>query len=1022
MHRRSVITGFVLLGLLAAAGAGAQTQQPMTAGVIPVVAHLVGLNGSFWTTDLYVTQSAGGAAAQVRLTVLNPGGPGWSRDIVLPAANGATVVTDVVRFVNAAIPDGKYVLGWDATQPVVVTSRTFTTEGAKTYGQGTGSLAPGSGFGTNGTVRLPAPMDDGGHRVNVGVANAGGAAQQFTVTALDATGAILHSWGLSVAPHEVQQLRVNEAGSGAGSVTVRCTSRCDGNAYAYMSVVVNSSNDASFTYAAATADGGEVAPIQTARDTQGTWYVTGGTLYDVFEAMGYAVATDRLWQIETYRRSSRGTLAEVFGSSQLSTDVFVRTISYSEAELVAGYDALDGESRTMIKAYADGINRRIAEVRDDSSLLPFEFKAVGAQLGLLFVPADWTVTDLLAWMAMLQRQFDPEALATGQLDSAALMQELAATYPAEYQNMFDDLRWLNDPEAQTYVPASGGGMAASVRPALPPVNARSIPDTRAAARNLSSLMATVDENLTRIGAKVKMGSYGWTVSGSKTASGRPIIYSGPQMGFPVPSIVLEGSIVGGGLVISGMSVPGIPGIIIGRTPHHAWAMQVGHAHTTDYYLDDQSAAQLHRMETIRVAGGADVTIPVFRTPHGPVVNPMPFVPGQTSGPVVAWKYAHWGYEFDIVKAFLDLGRAQSMDQFGAAIERVAVSQNFPYSDRDGNIAYWMSGRDPVRAAGADPRLPQRGDGTQEWPQPVRLKPRSTDRNTPVGYYAGWNNKSNANYDNSTNNLGYAYGPYHGAHVLYDYLSTHDQMTFEELRDLAQHVATTDCFALRRGIAWQFLGPYFAAAVQSDPNASRTAALAMLDAWDGHFVAGGSSQWVAGTLKADAWVLAEEWAKEVIKLTFEDELGARATPSGTLLNVLLHGLKGSGSGIVNKVDWFADRSASGKPTTANGLIVLALDNALARLGAQPWDQARGTIPFNHTLIGKVHEMPYANRSTYAHCIEYGPNGPTRIESMFPLGESGTILMSGQGTPVFDANFFTMAPYFDAFMPRSYPLFP
>ncbi len=1022
MQEKRTANWLVLVVMLVAAGAGAQTQQPMTAGVIPVVAHLVGLNGSFWTTDLYITQADGSGAAQVRLTVLNPSGPSWTRDLALPAAGGAAEVRDVIRFVGAAIPDGKYVLGWDATQPVVVTSRTYTAEGTRTYGQGTGSLAPGSGFGAGGTVRLPAPMDAGGHRVNVGVANAGGSEQRFTVAALDSTGATVHSWPLILAARSIQQLRVNEGGSGAGSVTVNCTSGCDGTAYAYMSVVTNSSNDAFFSYAAATAAGGEVVPVQSTRDAQGTWYVTGGTLYDVFEAMGYAVATDRLWQIEVYRRSSSGRLAEIFGSSQLSTDVFVRTIGYSEAELTAGYDALDTESRTVIKAYADGINRRIAEVRQDASLLPFEFKAVGAQLNTTFVPADWTVADLLAWMAMLERQFDPEALATGQVDNAALVQELAATYPTEYQNMFDDLRWLNDPEAQTYIPASGGGSATSVRPALPPVDARSLPDTRAAARDLGNLMATVDENLTRIGAKVKMGSYGWAVSGSKTASGRPIIYTGPQMGFPVPSIVLEGSIIGGGLVISGMSVPGIPGIIIGRTPHHAWAMQVGHAHTTDYYLDDPSAAQLHRMETIRVAGGADVTLPVFRTSHGPVVNPMPFVPGQSSGPVVAWKYAHWGHEFDIIKAFLELGRAQSMDQFGAAIERVAVSQNFPYADRDGNIAYWLSGRDPVRAAGADPRLPQRGDGTQEWPQPVRLKPRSTDRNTPVGYYAGWNNKSNQSYDNSPNNLGYAYGPFHGAHVLYDYLSTHDQMTFEELRDLARYVATTDCFALRRGIAWRFLGPYFSAAVQADPNTTRTAAVAMLDAWDGHFVEGGPSQWVGGTIKADAWVLAEEWAKEVIKLTFEDELGARATPSGTLLNVLLHGLKGSSSGVVNKVDWFADRSASGKPISANGLIVLALDNVLTRLGPQPWNQARGTIAFNHTLIGKVHEIPYANRSTYAHCIEYGPNGPTRIESMFPLGESGTILMSGQGTPVFDPLFFGMAPYFDAFAPRTYPLFP
>ena len=123
--------------------------------------------------------------------------------------------------------------------------------------------------------------------------------------------------------------------------------------------------------------------------------------------------------------------------------------------------------------------------------------------------------------------------------------------------------------------------------------------------------------------------------------------------------------------------------------------------------------------------------------------------------------------------------------------------------------------------------------------------------------------------------------------------------------------------------------------------------------------------------------------------------------------------------MNNVDWFADRAASGKPITANGIIVLALDNVLARLGAQPWNQARGVIAYRHAMLGKVHETPYANRSTFAHCVEFGPDGPTRIESMFPLGESGTILMDQVGQPVFDPDFFSMTPVYDAFAPRPGP---
>jgi penicillin G amidase len=1024
---RRVLTLGLLLGVTLSTQVMAQTQQPMTSGVVPVVAHLKGANNSFWTTDVYLTQTDGGAAAVVKLTILNPGGAPWSTQITLPAARGAAQVSDVVRAVSASIPQGKYVMTWESTQPLIVSTRTLTTEGTKTYGQGTASLAPGSGFQANGRVILPAPLDAGSFRVNVGLANAGAATQGFVVDSVDAAGGVLASYNQSVPAGAVIQLRTNNTGNGAGSVAVRCTTGCDGTAFSYMTVVVNSTNDAYFVYGAATADTSQVLPVQTFRDSQGAWFITGGTLYDVFESMGYSVATDRLWQAELYRRQARGTLSEIFGSSQLSTDVLMRTLGYSEQELQAAYDALDLDTRTVLTGYADGFNRRIAEVTQDPSKLPFEFWALSSVLHTQFVPAPWKVTDLLCWLAALQHNFDGEGSGTGELDNAVLLQTLASSFPADAINMFNDLRWLDDPQAVTYIPRSSPSPAAGASgvAALPSIaaTASKLPDLRDAASRIDGRFSQAVDNLKRINAYVKLGSYGWVVSGKKTASGHPIIYSGPQMGNSyAPSIVTEGSIVGGGLVISGMTVPGIAGIIIGRTPHHAWAMQTGHAHTVDFYLDPPSAATLNRVETIKVAGGSPVTLPIYRTPHGPIVDPMPFDPNPASGYLVSWKYSQWGTELADLKAFLDLTRVQSVDGFAQAIEKFACSFHFEYADRDGNIAYWLSGFDPVRAAGSDPRLPLRGDGTQEWPQPVTLKARSTDRNNAQGFYGGWNNKSNPTYAEGFNWNNWAFGMAHRAQVVDDYLLAHDNLTFEQVRDLALSVATTDFKALGGGVAWKFFAPYFTAAVQAHPTDARTAALAMMQAWDQHFVAGGASEWPAGTLRADAWVLEGEWINQLVTLVFADELGASVAADPHLVNVLLHALAGSSSGVVNTYDWFQDRSGSGKPTDPQQLIVLALDNALAKLGTQPWNVARGEIVMSHTLLGTVHTAPYSDRSTYAHCIEYGPSGPVRIESMFPLGESGDIRINGQGKPVFDANFFSMSPFYDAFAPRPFPLFP
>jgi penicillin amidase len=795
-------------------------------------------------------------------------------------------------------------------------------------------------------------------------------------------------------------------------------------------------------------DDNQIVELTTTRDDKGVWFISGDpteSLYNVFEAMGYAVATDRLWQAETYRRSARGTLSEIFGSRKLQSDTLVRTISYTEVELEAGFNELSTDLQEIISGYVAGFNRRIQEIRNDTTLLPYEFIVIGQQLGIEFIPADWTYKDVLAWLATLQRLFDPEAMKLDQTENAVLYQELIAQFGAiNGPMMFQDLRWTNDPDAQTYIGNVGTGLSAA-RFATSE-NAESNTTSEFSVKSEINFSAAVEamkdrrnnyiNNLTDIGAFVKMGSYSWVVAGEHTVSGNPIIYSGPQMGFSVPSIVLEGSIRAAGLEVSGMTVPGVPGIIIGRTPHHAWSMQVGHAHTVDFYTEDPADVILNRMETIKVAGESDVIIPVYRSNHGPVVNPLPYDPGTYNpgidGPIFSWKYAHWGYEFKTAEAFIALARATSMVEFGQGIEKFAVSQHFCYADRDGNIAYWMSGRNPVRPAG-EWRMPQGAIGAAlEWDATV-LSQRSTDRNTLRGFYGGWNNKSNQDYDNCYNSTADIYGPFQRAHVIYEYLENkttiQDKMSFEELRDLALNIATTDS-SNEGGNPWAFVKDYFGAAVtNAGPNVDRYAAVALLNSWDGHFVEGGETNWAEGADRADAWVLMDAWIDEVLDLTFADE-GVDDQPDTLLLNVLIHGLADNPSGIQNLYNWFQNLSDAGAPQTADDIIVQALDTVLTQLGARPWGTGeRGEIDYTHQILDKsVNTMPNSNRSTYAQCVEYGSNGPVRMESMFPLGESGDIRSNVFGRPVYNENFLSMSRdadanpiLFDLFEMRTFPLF-
>lgn len=778
---------------------------------------------------------------------------------------------------------------------------------------------------------------------------------------------------------------------------------------------------------------GQEPPVQTTRDAKGVWFIEGGSLYEVFEAMGYAVATDRLFQMDLYRRTANGRLSELLGPSQLTTDIGLRMFSYSDAELTQQFDALSADAQTAVRGYVDGVNRRIGEFYAGNwRAMPHEYWMLSFQSvlqlgGGAVLPTAWTVNDVLHWFVTLTRFFDPEGDFAGdnfgQLDNYVLLQTLGAVYPQEYLAMFTDLRWVNDPGALTYIHPTAAPKAAPQKPQPPTLKGEPLPDLSGIADRLRTRAVELNQSLAAINARPKMGSYAWTVSGTKTLSGNPIIYSGPQMGFETPSIVTEGSIRGGGLEVSGMTVPGIPFIIIGRTPHHAWSMQVGHAHTVDFYLEAPQSVSLHRMETIRVRGGADVTIPIFRSPHGPVIEPFPYDPGNPPPVIVSWAYAHWGREVQSLDAFFQMVRAESIAEFDAGIEQVAVSQHFTYADRDGNIAYWMAGYDPIRAAGVDPRFPSIGDGTTEWTGERR--PRIHDANASQGYYGGWNNKGSLDYVNATNNYSYYFGPAHRAHVIDEYLAANDGLTYEQVRDLALSIATTDSFG-GGGNTWSFVADVFQSAVAADPTDDRTAAVALLDAWDGHFVAGGPAEWRMGTARADAWVLQDAWIKEVLRLTFEDEfqmagLAYADQPRTVNFNVLLRALAGAQASIPTFYNWFQDKSGSGKPETAQGIIVSALDNVLASIGPGPYNAARGEIVYRHPIFGEFWRTPFSSRSTYAHCVEYDLAGPARIESMFPLGESGALYFTGYQTPTFDPNYFSMIPHYDPFMPRPFPLF-
>src|SRR5918994_1077743 len=185
------------------------------------------------------------------------------------------------------------------------------------------------------------------------------------------------------------------------------------------------------------------------RDEFGIPHIFAETNRGLFEAYGYTIAQDRLWQLELNRRAARGRLAEIFGSSAVNADRIARVTGYTDAELDAQFAMLTAEEQQIFDAYIGGINRYISEVAlNPLTKLPFEFHALG------FFPQPWTRRDSVAFGAFMVRRFGE--IGGRELTNLSVLDSLIATHgPANGFAIFNDVRWINDPDSPVTLPTSG---------------------------------------------------------------------------------------------------------------------------------------------------------------------------------------------------------------------------------------------------------------------------------------------------------------------------------------------------------------------------------------------------------------------------------------------------------------------------------------------------------------------------------------------------------------------------------------
>lgn len=543
------------------------------------------------------------------------------------------------------------------------------------------------------------------------------------------------------------------------------------------------------------------AEVTVARDDLGIPRIVAQSAEDAMFALGFVHAQDRLWQMELQRRVGAGRLSELVGADALPIDRFMRTLGlYRLAE--ASLDHVNEPTRRALDAYAAGVNAYIAAHR---GALPPEFVLLRAE------PEPWKPADSLVWGRLMGLQ-----LSSNWRDEL-LRARVAAKVPAD---QVTDL-WPTDASEGPVTLSKDNSDRDAVR------HAAGENDARPAA---SQLLVTMARLIDAIPAEAmpRLASNQWVVAGSHTASGKPLLANDPHLSLNVPVLWYLASIVAPDLEVTGVTVPGVPAVVLGHNKRIAWGLTTTSSDTMDLFVEktqddgyltpDGVKPFAERDETIKVHGGAPVSLKVRATRHGPIVTDI--LGDDWGGQILALSASFLEPDDITAQAIMEVDRAQNWDDFQTALKDFgSPQQNVSYADVDGHIGLIAPGRVPVRKAG-DGTVPHPGwTGEFDWTGwvPFDELPRAFD--PPSGLIVNANNRLVP--DSYPHLLAVTWPEGYRAQRIQDLLAGQSNLTVHDMATIQLD---------EKSLAAVELKPLLLRTPPVGPQS--TAAHSMLEAWDG----------------------------------------------------------------------------------------------------------------------------------------------------------------------------------------------
>ncbi|MBI1763894.1 MAG: penicillin acylase family protein [Acidobacteria bacterium] len=448
-------------------------------------------------------------------------------------------------------------------------------------------------------------------------------------------------------------------------------------------------------------------PVRVLRDDWGIAHIYAETQDDLFFAQGFSAAQDRLWQLDLWRRTGEGKLAEILGEGALERDKFARLLRY-RGDMKAEWAAYAPDAKPIIESFVRGVNAWIEQTKDN---LPIEFQLAG------YKPEPWTPEVCLTRMAgyVMTRN------AATEITRAQLAREFGAAFVDE---------WMPAEPARKLEIPTGLDLAGIDNKIL----------SIAAGANIPVSFGQTAPN-------PNDGSNNWVIDGTMSATGKPLLANDPHRQIALPSLRYMVHLVAPGWNVIGSGEPALPGVAAGHNESVGFGFTIVGIDQQDLYVEEINPANPNEYkqrgkwqpmrverEQINVKGKAEpVTVELKFTAHGPVVYEDA---ARQRAYALKWVGSEPGTAGYL--ASLTLNRVQNWNEFLKGLERWKVpSENLVYADVDGNIGWVAAGMTPVRKGPSGQTwsglLPVPGDGRFEWQGflPVKDLPQAYN---PVKHY------------------------------------------------------------------------------------------------------------------------------------------------------------------------------------------------------------------------------------------------------------------------------------------------